>query len=61
MGSGCLSVCRCAAATGFQALGAAERSQLTRLLPLLCEVGQALLDNLLNRFTQEVQSTEARM
>ena len=53
--------CRCAAATGFQALGAAERSQLTRLLPLLCEVGQALLDNLLNRFTQEVQSTEARM
>ena len=39
----------------------AEQQHLLRLMPSTCEVGQLCLDNLLNRFTQEVQSTEARM
>jgi hypothetical protein len=38
-----------------------EQTHLLRLMPSTCEVGQLCLDNLLNRFTQEVQSTEARM
>ncbi len=39
----------------------AEQQHLLQLMPPTCEVGQLCLDNLLNRFTQEVQSTEARM
>jgi ribonucleoside-diphosphate reductase subunit M2 len=46
---------------GWSALPQAEQQHLLRLLPTTCEVGQMCLDNLLNRFTQEVQSTEARM
>lgn len=42
-------------------LAEGEQKHLLRLLPNTCEIGQLCLDNLLNRFTQEVQSTEARM
>jgi ribonucleotide reductase beta subunit family protein with ferritin-like domain len=44
----------------FAALAPPERAFFEALLPSLCEVNDAVQANLLHRFTQEIQATEAR-